>query len=83
MPAQVSLTEIVLSARPDTTTEVDDLLLDRFLCVPVAAAARATMIRFLDDQLGTSEIKRTVTYLEEPLRLLVHLITSTPEYQLG
>jgi hypothetical protein len=83
MPAQVSLTEIVLSARPDTTTEVVDLLLDRFLCVPVAAAARATMIRFLDDQLGTSEIKRTVTYLEEPLRLLVHLITSTPEYQLG
>jgi hypothetical protein len=41
------------------------------------------MIRFLADQLGTDQIDRAATYMEEPLRLVVHLIMSTPEYQLG
>jgi hypothetical protein len=41
------------------------------------------LIGFLDNELGTSDIGRAGTYMEEPLRLLVHLIMSTPEYQLA
>ena len=41
------------------------------------------MVTFLDDELGTSDINRARTYLEEPLRMVAHLIMSTPEYQIG
>jgi hypothetical protein len=41
------------------------------------------LIEFLDQQLGTDRIESAASYLEEPLRLLVHLIMSAPEYQLG
>ncbi len=81
-PAQFSLTDLVLSAPARTTTDAVDLLLKQFLSVPVDGEARATMIAFLDDQLGTPDIARAKTYLEDPLRLLAHLIMSTPEYQL-
>jgi uncharacterized protein (DUF1800 family) len=82
-PAQINLADMVLSAGAKTTTDVVDLMVERFLTVAPAQEARATMIRFLDDQLGTDEINRAATYMEEPLRLLVHLIMSTPEYQLA
>jgi hypothetical protein len=41
------------------------------------------LIDFLDRELGTSDIALADSYLEDPLRLLVHLIMSQPEYQLG
>jgi hypothetical protein len=41
------------------------------------------LIDFLDQQLGTSDVVRADSYLEEPLRMLTHLIMSQPEYQLG
>jgi hypothetical protein len=82
-PAQFSLTAIVLSGRAETTADAVDLLLKRFLTVPADGKARATLIAFLDQQLGTSNIARARTYLEEPLRSVVHLILSMPEYQLG
>ena len=53
------------------------------LRVPVDAEARQAMIEFLDEQLGTNDVARAGSYLETPLRLLVHLIMSSPEYQLG
>ena len=83
VPAQVNLAGMALAARPKTTADVVNAMLERFLSVPVAPEVRATMIRFLDDGLGTHDIDRAATYLEEPLRLLVHLIMSTPEYQLA
>jgi hypothetical protein len=83
MPAQFSLADMVLSAEAKTTTDVVDLLLKRFLTVSVDSVARAMLVAFLDEQLGTNDITRAATYLEEPLRSLVHLILSMPEYQLG
>jgi hypothetical protein len=40
-------------------------------------------VAFLDRELGTSDISLAKTYLEEPLRLVLHLIMSQPEYQLS
>jgi uncharacterized protein (DUF1800 family) len=83
VPAQFSLSNLVLSAQPRTTTEVVDVMLGRFLCMPLTEKSRLALIGFLDNELGTSDIGRAETYMEEPLRLLVHLIMSTPEYQLA
>ena len=41
------------------------------------------LVDFLDGELGTGDIARADTYLEDPLRLLLHLMMSQPEYQLG
>jgi uncharacterized protein (DUF1800 family) len=82
-PAQFSLTKMVIDAKAATTADVVDLMTVRFLRVPVDAEARLTMIDFLNEQLGTNDIARAGSYLETPLRLLVHLIMSSPEYQLG
>src|SRR6185437_2447543 len=82
-PAQFSLTEIVFAEGAKTTADAVDRLLQRFLSVPIDGEARATTIAFLDEQLGTSDLVRARSYLEEPLRLVVHLIMSAPEYQLA
>jgi uncharacterized protein (DUF1800 family) len=81
-PALFSLTEIVLDGSARTTSDAVDLLLVRFLSVPIDADGRAALIAFLDAQLGTSDLLTARTYLEEPLRMTAHLIMSRPEYQL-
>ena len=81
--AQFSLTEIVFAEGARTSADAVDLLLKRFLAVPIDDEARASTIAFLDEQLGTSDLARARTYLEEPLRLVAHLIMSAPEYQLA
>jgi hypothetical protein len=53
------------------------------MSVPIGKSERQMLIDFLDGELGTSDIARADSYLEDPLRLLVHLIMSQPEYQLG
>lgn len=82
-PAQFSLTDIVFAEQAKTTADAVDLLLHRFLAVPIDDEARAATIAFLDEQLGTSDLVRAHSYLEEPLRLVAHLIMSAPEYQLA
>jgi hypothetical protein len=66
-----------------TTTQAVDYLLARFLRVPIDAAQRERLIRFLDSELGTGDLRAADSYMEDPLRMTVHLIMSMPEYQLG
>ncbi len=40
------------------------------------------MVAFLTKELGTDDISVAQTYLDQPLRLTLHLIMSQPEYQL-
>jgi len=82
-PAPFDFTAMVRAEGLETTEEVVDHFLVRLLRTPLAADDRARLIAFLDAQLGTDRIGPAVTYLEEPLRELVHLIMSTPEYQLS
>ena len=81
--AQLSLTELVLEGGARSTAEAVDCLIARFLSVPLDPAARDAAITFLEAELGTTDLDRAKTYLEEPLRLTAHLIMSTPEYQLA
>ena len=81
--AAIDFAAMVRDAGLATTAEVVDHMLMRLLRVPVGEAERQMLIAFLDGELGTSDIARAESYLEDGLRLLVHLIMSQPEYQLG
>jgi uncharacterized protein (DUF1800 family) len=81
--AQFSLTELVFEAGAKSASDAIDLLLHRFLRVPLAPPARAALIKTLTDQLGTPDLQVAETYLEQPLRSVTHLIMSSPQYQLA
>ena len=81
--AAVDLSRMVLDQHPQNTTQVIDYLIHRFLRVPPDEATRQKLIAFLNKELGTTDIAVARTYLEDPLRLVLHLIMSQPEYQLG
>ena len=46
-------------------------------------ATRDALVAFLTKELGTDTIDRAKTYMEDALRMTVHLIMSTPEYQIA
>jgi uncharacterized protein (DUF1800 family) len=81
--AQFSLTALVLADGATSTAGAVDRLIARFLSAPLDTEARAAAVAFLEAELGTADLDRAKTYLEEPLRLTAHLIMSTPEYQLA
>ncbi len=81
--AQVNLTRMVMAQEPKNTIQVVDYLIGRFMRVPPSDDVRRSLVAFLDLELGTSDISVAKTYLEEPLRLVLHLIMSQPEYQLS
>jgi len=80
--AQFDLTQMVLESGARTTAEAVDYLMWRMLRVPTAKAARSTFVAFLTRELGTDSIDRAKTYMEDALRMTVHLAMSTPEYQI-
>jgi hypothetical protein len=81
--AQINLTKMVLAQNPKDTSQVVDYLIHRFMPVAPDEATRQKLIAFLNRELGTTDISVARTYLEDPLRLVLHLIMSQPEYQLG
>jgi hypothetical protein len=80
--AQIDLTQMVLESGSTTTAEAVDYLLWRTLRVPVASATRDAFVTFLTNELGTDNIDRAKTYMEDALRMTLHLVMSTPEYQI-
>ena len=81
--AQIDLTGMVLDKGFEDTAQVVDYFIYRFMRVAPAETERLMLVDFLTGELGTSDIRRAETYLEDPLRLLLHLIMSQAEYQLG
>jgi len=80
--AQIDLSAMVRGQGLATTTQVVDYFLARFMRVQPGADARAKLVKFLDGDLGATDIKVADTYMEDSLRMLTHLIMSLPEYQL-
>jgi hypothetical protein len=80
--AQFDLAAMVKAAGAKTTADAVDHLVGRLLRVPIDDEVRATLVEFLDRQLGTHDIDHAATYLERPLRLTAHLIMSSPQFQL-
>lgn len=81
--ASLDLSRMVLEQELRTTDEVVDYFIGRFMRVRPAPETVAMLVHFLDEQLGTSDIARAESYMEDGLRMTLHLIMSQPEYQLG
>ena len=80
--ARFDLTAMVLASGAKTTAEAVDYLTWRTLRVPAAEATHAALVAFLTKELGTDSLERAKTYMEDALRMTVHLVMSTPEYQI-
>ena len=80
---QVNLAKMLMNEHLKNTTEAVDYLVHRFMRVSPDDATRGKLVAFLNKELGTSDLSVAQTYLEYPLRLLLHLIMSQPEYQLS
>ena len=78
------MTRMVLDAGAATADEAVDHLLGRFLRVPVSAADLRDATRGVPRGRAREprDLDRARTYLEDPLRMVTHLIMSTPEYQI-
>jgi hypothetical protein len=81
--AQVMLTQMVLKENLENASEVIHYLIHRFMRVPPGDRPRQQLVAFLSEELGTTDTSVSKTYLGDPLRLVLHLIMSQPEYQLG
>ena len=81
--ARIDLSQIVLDADARTTSEAVDALLERFLRIPVSDDTRGALVALLDAELGTADLARAQTYMEDPLRMVTHVIMSSPEYQIN
>ena len=81
--AQLDLTAMVMKAELGTPADVVDYFSTRFLSVALDDEIERMLADLLERELGTSDVLSAGTYMEEPLRVLLHLIMSRPEYQLG
>ena len=81
--ARIDLTGFVLERELTTSREVVDYLAGRFFSVPLADDVLESLANALADQLGSDDIQAHATSLEAPLRMILHMLLSRPEYQLG
>lgn len=81
--ADLDLASLVDAEGLTTASEVVDHFLARLINVKTTKAQRADLIALFKSELGTDDIATARTYLERPLRVLVHKIMCLPVYQLG
>jgi hypothetical protein len=81
--AQLDLSRMVREADLHDTSEVVDYFIYRFMRVAPSDDVRHMLVAFLNDELGSADIAVADSYMEDALRLVLHLIMSQPEYQLG
>ena len=80
---RVELTRMVTANELATPAAVVDYFTARFLSVPLDSVTRQKLIDTLTTELGTSDVLAAASYMEDPLRVLLHMLLSRPEYQLG
>lgn len=80
--ARLDLAGTVRASGAQTSAEVVDLLVQRFFSVPPEASDRAAWTAYLTEQWGTDRVARASSYMEDGLRGLLHLMLSSPDYQL-
>ncbi len=81
--ARLEFVPMVKAANVTTVEEAVDYFCRRFLRVDLQSQRRIAVIDFLQQELGSDTLDYDNQVLEHALRRLVHLILSSPEYQLG
>ena len=81
--ARLNLSLMVMEQQLQTSSEVVDYFIARVMTVAPGEDSRRMLVSFLDRELGTSDINEAQTYMEDGLRMTLHLLMSQPEYQLN
>jgi len=81
--ARLNLSSMVMAEGLENTSEVVDYFIARFMRVAPGEDSRRMLVGFLNEELGTSNINEARTFMEDALRMALHLLLSQPEYQLG
>lgn len=81
--ARLNLTAIVMNAELTSPLEVIDYFAARFVTVPLDAGVRESLAVFFETELGTADVASAESYMEDALRVFLHVLLSRPEYQLG
>ena len=83
--AAIDLTKMIAESKTPLKTPADvvTLFVSRMFIVPPSPEAQQRLAAFLEKELGTNDIAAAQSYMEESLRMLMHLVLSQPEYQLG
>ena len=74
---------MVRDAGCTTAEQAVDHLLTRFLSTAIDADTRQKITAMLAADLGTDDLTRADSYMEDALRNTLHVILSLPAYQLG
>lgn len=82
-PAKLDLVAMVRESGAKTVADAVGYFERRFLILPMSAEDRAAMEKFLTDRNGGEQLDLQRPNAERDLRELLHLIMSTPEYQIG
>ena len=82
-PAKIDLTSMIQDEGISTSESVVDYFLRRFLSAPIREDEREVLLDFFNTRLGGESISLPTKTLETSLQELLHLILSTPEYQLS
>jgi uncharacterized protein (DUF1800 family) len=80
--ADVSVSDLVLRSGAKSTEQAVDALSQQFLAVPLSQAQRSRLQKWLSQELGTTDLIRARSYMEDSMRHLLHAMLSLPEYQL-
>ena len=81
--ARLDLSHMVLTQELATPRAVVDYFITRFFSVPLPDDVRDALAGSFEENLGTADVLASGTNMEEPLRVLLHVMLSRPEYQLG
>ena len=81
--ARLDLASMVLRQGLATPREVVEHFAERFLSLPLEEAAIAALAALLADELGSDDVQGAATWLEAPLRVMLHALLCLPAYQLG
>jgi hypothetical protein len=81
--ARLNLSKMVMDQQLTNTAEVIDYFIARFMRVAPGTDARSMLIDFLSNEIGTTNIVEAESYMEDSLRMTLHLLLSQPEYQLS
>jgi hypothetical protein len=81
--ARINLSQMILEQKIENTVELVDYFIARFMHVAPGDDSRQMLVNFINNELGTTDIREAQSYMEDSLRLLLHLVLSQPEYQLG
>jgi len=81
--AAFHLSKMMQDAGVTDASAAVDAMMSRFLRLPVTGARRTEIVQFCEQQIGGAKLDYARFTLEKELREVLHLILSTPEYQVS